>query len=207
MFFCLNSYNDQYFYCNLLKENAPDGSTYLEAVAHFVRTELHENQIIDVNYKNKVELIRNEAWDSYAATSNDRQTLYRACNEFSWFSTSTYLGPLFENSFPLSLFVSLCQDVFGLQFTENHIRDRNQYINEVFGGKSPNVANVYITYGQFDPYRLTGPEDDLGLTSPVDVAVWSEKRFDVAFFSDFNEDATRVVQEKARELVLQWISN
>lgn len=200
------SYFNQFFFCNLLKTEAPEASTNLESVAHFVRTVLHENEIIDVSYRNKVELIRNESWDSYAALSNDRQTLYRACNEFSWFSTSNYLGPPFDNSFPLSLFVSLCQDVFGLQFSEDFIRGRNQYINELFGGKNPNVANVYITYGQFDPYRLSGPAEDINPTSPIDVGFWSKKRFDLGFYSDFNEDAAVIVQRRARELVLQWIS-
>lgn len=153
-------------------------------------------------------MLKDESWDSFAAISSDRQTLYRSCNEYSWFITSALLEGDNNKDFPLSLFISLCQDVFGLQFTEGHTRSRNEYTNIVFGGSQPIVNDVFISYGVFDPYLLVGPEQNLNPSSPVNFGLNSPKRFDIEKYSDEDdEEPAKAAKIKVEEFVLKLLSN
>jgi Serine carboxypeptidase S28 len=39
--------------------------------------------------------------------------------------------------------------------------------NAFYGGKKPNVNNVYSTHGQFDPWRPLGVQEDINESSPT----------------------------------------
>lgn len=201
-------YLDQITFCEALQSKLTEETTDLEALGLFYREELASEQTNDlIVYSNFVNLLKDESWDSFAAVSSDRQTLYRSCNEYSWFLTSTLLQGSHGDDFPLSLFISLCQDVFGLQFTEGHTRSRNEYTNIVFGGAQPVVSNVYISYGEFDPYRLVGPEQDLSPSSLVEFGLYSPKRFDIESYSEEDDEPTKAAKIKVEEIILQWLAN
>ena len=65
------------------------------------------------NYDASVDFYRETSWDSDAARSSNRQWFYQTCSEYGWYQTSNSEDQPFGSSFPVDLYVQLCNDVYG----------------------------------------------------------------------------------------------
>lgn len=54
-----------------------------------------------------------------------------------------------------------------LRLTSKQIEANAKRVNDLYGGFSPNVTNVYITHGQLDPWRAMGRQTDLNSEAPA----------------------------------------
>lgn len=70
---------------------------------------------VDASYESFVELYKNPSWSSESTTSAMRQWIYQTCNEYGWYQTSTSNNQVFGKSFPLSLNIAHCGDIYGSQ--------------------------------------------------------------------------------------------
>lgn len=92
--------------------------------------------------------------------SGIRQWYYQGCNEFGWFSTSDSEHHLFGSQSPKSIYIKICADLFGSQYTESFIEENIAKTNEYFGGRSPDVKNIILTRGEFDITKDLGHEQE-----------------------------------------------
>ncbi|KAH8374850.1 hypothetical protein KR200_007417 [Drosophila serrata] len=98
-------------------------------------------------------------------SSGTRAWFYQTCNEFGWYTTtksSSSLSSAFAREVPLSYFVSLCQDAFGVEQTAQKLAQGIKQTNSQFGGfgfnQSERYAQVIFTHGQLDPWRALGQQ-------------------------------------------------
>ena len=54
-----------------------------------------------------------------------------------------------------------------LRFTLDFIQTYLDRFNVIYGGKRPNVRNVFSTHGEFDPWRRVGVNQDINESSPT----------------------------------------
>lgn len=99
------------------------------------------------SFNNIVERLTN-----ITALSSERQWYYQSCNEFGWFPVSLYNSEPFGIKHPFGLFVTLCKDAFGMKFTDSYISRQINKTNKFFT-KHRDLNNVYLTVGEYDPWR------------------------------------------------------
>lgn len=88
-----------------------------------------------------------------------RQWIFQTCNEFGWYQTSGSRDQPFGTKFPVTLYTTMCGDIYGSQYSNEFITNQVSATNGYFGGMSPGVENVYLTHGQLDPWRAMGIQD------------------------------------------------
>ncbi|XP_020814127.1 putative serine protease K12H4.7 [Drosophila serrata] len=115
----------------------------------------------DFGYTSMLQLFSEGADQS----SGTRAWFYQTCNEFGWYTTtksSSSLSSAFAREVPLSYFVSLCQDAFGVEQTAQKLAQGVKQTNSQFGGfgfnQSERYAQVIFTHGQLDPWRALGQQ-------------------------------------------------
>lgn len=70
---------------------------------------LSPGRCIGINYEDN---LRNVLADAFSG-GVIRQWLYQTCSSFGWYQTSASTQQIFGNSFPIDLYLRLCQDLFG----------------------------------------------------------------------------------------------
>lgn len=110
------------------------------------------------NYDQQVQMLQNIYYNNSDLFQTGRQNFYIMCNHMSWFRTSRDIPDPVQNKIPSEYFIKKCSDVFGEQYTEQHIRDGNNRTNLVFGGNRVRMGHkVFFIYSDSDPNQLIGP--------------------------------------------------
>lgn len=78
--------------------------------------------------------------------------------------------------------------------------------NQIFGGRRPNVTNVYFTVGEYDPTKDLGVLESYGDTIYVDIIPGFGGGAEVHRAGSFENPHIEAVHARARELIEQWIS-
>ncbi|ALC46985.1 CG3734 [Drosophila busckii] len=130
-----------------------------------------------------------------------RQWMYQTCNEYGWYQTSGSADQPFGTKFPLTLYTTMCADLYGLEFSNSFIMDRISTTNDDFGGLKPGVKNVYISHGQLDPWRAMGIQNEKEATVIPKYAHCK----DLSSISDKDTAEMRASKERVAELVRQWV--
>ncbi|XP_020814042.1 putative serine protease K12H4.7 [Drosophila serrata] len=175
------------------------GSNDLTGVAGYLLDVFDESgaKCYDLSYDAIIGVLLNTAYTGNIM----RQWIFQTCNEFGWYQTSGSSAQPFGTKFPVTLYTTMCADIYGSQysnaFTTNQISTTNAY----FGGLSPGVENVYLTHGQLDPWRAMGIQDaDQATVIP-----------EYAHCKDFNSISSsdtaemKASKERIAELVREWV--
>uniref|UniRef100_A0A0K0EVA4 Serine carboxypeptidase n=1 Tax=Strongyloides venezuelensis TaxID=75913 RepID=A0A0K0EVA4_STRVS len=95
---------------------------------------------------------------TYANGNADAKSwLWQTCNEFGYFQSSDLGYNIFESSCNVNLFVNICIDVFGKQFTRDKIDANVRRTNLYYGGNiNYHGSNVVMAYGSIDPWHVLG---------------------------------------------------
>ncbi|CAD6995784.1 unnamed protein product [Ceratitis capitata] len=147
--------NDVPNLCDFLMEQESD----VVAIAKFLLRYI-DTGCFDLTYKDTLTYYM----DSTFAAGANRPWYYQTCNEYGWYQSSRSRNQPFGTKFPAKLYLSLCEDIFGENFTETNIYANVGQTNEDFGGYSPNAPNVYQTHGGLDPWSAAGHTAEQGAT-------------------------------------------
>ncbi|XP_054747578.1 putative serine protease K12H4.7 [Anastrepha obliqua] len=140
--------------CNYLLAQEDDAT----AIAKFLLTYVSRG-CVDLSYKTTLKYYM----DSTYAMGASRPWYFQTCNEYGWYQTSTSSDQPFTKV-PLVLFTTLCQDVYGSEYTNEKISAKVAQTNVDFGGLSPNAENIYQTHGALDPWNAAGHTAEHGAT-------------------------------------------
>lgn len=91
-----------------------------------------------------------------------RAWLYQTCNEYGWYQTSSSPDHPFGRNFPVTLYTTMCADLYGKRFTRSYMEDQIAQTNAKFGGYKPDVSNVHVSYGALDPWHTMGLNEQQG---------------------------------------------
>lgn len=88
--------------------------------------------------------------------STRRFYIYK-CNELGGMVTTTSFNQIFGTKLPLSYFITICSDLFGIEYTKSFIEKKLSLFNEYFGGRNPpNIRNFLFSYGEYDSTKVVG---------------------------------------------------
>uniref|UniRef100_A0A0N4Z025 Serine protease K12H4.7 n=1 Tax=Parastrongyloides trichosuri TaxID=131310 RepID=A0A0N4Z025_PARTI len=95
---------------------------------------------------------------SYSNGGSDAKSwLWQTCNEFGYFQSSDIGYNLFESSCNVNVFINICIDIFGTQFTRDTIDQNIRRTNNFYGGNTNYYgSNVVMAYGSHDPWHVLG---------------------------------------------------
>ena len=66
-----------------------------------------------------------------------------------------------------TLFLQLCQELFGDMFTLPYVEEMAQGSNDYYGATTLDVQNVVFVHGSIDPWHSMGRLTDLNENSPA----------------------------------------
>lgn len=130
-----------------------------------------------------------------------RQWFYQTCNEFGWYQASGSKSQPFGTKFPVDLYINVCKDAFGEEFTRKTIFEAVDATNKFFGALEPETDNVYFTHGQLDPWRSMGIQEEGKATILPEYAHCT----DFGSISKSDSDEMKASKEKIAELVRIWL--
>jgi len=117
----------------------------------------------DISYDDMVQYLQN------TSAANDARTwIYQTCMEFAYFQTTDSPSSVqpFGNLIPLSFYVDLCNDVYGIPFDA----DRIAYTNSMYGGRNlpaTGPSNIIFVNGGNDPWHALGVLNDVNPSTPA----------------------------------------
>jgi pimeloyl-ACP methyl ester carboxylesterase len=177
--------------CSII--DAANHDSDVEDLAFFVRY-VAGNEPIQGNFNVILDSYREESWDSVSAFYGVRQLVHLSCNQLVWFKSAPEI--------PMNIFTEVCSEIY--EISEYEVIQRSLSTNYQFAIDS-NLANVYFTHGDMDPFRWTGIRSDLNENSPSDIIPNVGKSFDLPRLSEYDSIETQAVKERAIRLVGQWI--
>lgn len=173
------------------------GEDDVSGVAAFILSRFGSSSCTDVTYKAMVASLSDTSY-SYGMM---RQWFYQTCNEYGWYQTSGSKDQPFGSKFPVDLYISVCNDVYGIDFTNETIHQKVENTNKDFGGLNPNVKNVYITHGQLDPWSSMGIRDPAQATV---IPLYAHCK-DFGSISLLDTAEMRASKLKIAKLVREWL--
>lgn len=82
--------------------------------AQFIRRQLGpSNQCNSFSFNVSMRIMQNTSWDGIASRSSMRQWVYQTCSEFGWYQTSGSENQPFGSSFPVDLYLRMCNQAYG----------------------------------------------------------------------------------------------
>jgi thymus-specific serine protease len=140
----------------------------VEAVAQWMMREYLENiPCLEIGHSDQLRIFSDERWDTTATTQGRRQEFYRRCTQLSNYPTSDSNDQPFGNSFNTNEFTQSCELLFGEEFNAYYAIQGARRMNTFFGGRNPDIRNVFFTNGELDPRRTLGVLEDLNEWSPA----------------------------------------
>lgn len=222
----MNSEGDIPFYCNYLMSFEDD----LTAIASFfLAFALGSSRCVDVTYKDTLSYYLDSTYVygacKYYNNNNSNNILlfiikwkktekkcfvsflarpwyYQTCNEYGWYQSSASSDQPFGTKFPATLYTTLCYDIFGSKYTNEHIQNLVDETNEFFGGLNPGVENVYMTHGSLDPWSAMGH----GVSEGATVIPRASHCADFGSIKNNDSAEMRASKERLAELVRQWLA-
>ncbi|XP_068153452.1 putative serine protease K12H4.7 [Drosophila tropicalis] len=187
-------YGEIEYYCDFLLSFDDDAT----AIANFAYWAWGYPSCIDARYSGTVEYYL-WAIDNFGSS---RPWYYQTCNEYGWYQSSGSNNQPFGKKFPALLYTTLCADVFGSQFTNENIGLSVSQTNIDFGGKAPEVENIYMTHGGLDPWNPMGH----GVTEGATVITNASHCADFGSISTSDTAEMRASKERLAELVREWLA-
>ncbi|XP_037942623.1 uncharacterized protein LOC119675488 [Teleopsis dalmanni] len=187
--------NDIPITCNYLATFEDD----VTALAGLVLWAYGASSCLDVTYKSSLSYLM----DSTYVYGASRPWYYQTCNEYGWYQTSRSRNQPFGTKFPVTLYTTLCEDVFGSKYTNENINANAAQTNLDFGGMSPEVENVYMTHGALDPWNPMGHGAEEGAT----VIAQASHCADFSSISSSDSSEMRASKQLLAELVRQWLAD
>ncbi|XP_073838546.1 putative serine protease K12H4.7 [Musca autumnalis] len=152
---------------------------------------------VDATYKSTLAYYLDSTY-IYGAS---RPWYYQTCNEYGWYQTSASANQPFGTKFPVTLYTTLCGDIFGSKYSNEHINELVDQTNEDFGGLNPEVENVYMTHGGLDPWSAMGH----GVEEGASVIPRASHCADFGSISAADSPEMRASKERLLELVREWL--
>ncbi|XP_075145718.1 putative serine protease K12H4.7 [Haematobia irritans] len=153
---------------------------------------------VDVTYKSTLAYYL----DSTYVEGASRPWYFQTCNEYGWYQSSSSPNQPFGSKFPHTLYTTLCADIFGQKYSNEHIHNLVDETNESFGGMNPQVENVYMTHGGLDPWHPMGHGEEEGAS----VIPQASHCADFGSISNADSPEMRASKERLVELVRQWLA-
>ncbi|XP_061386785.1 putative serine protease K12H4.7 [Musca vetustissima] len=170
----------------------------LTAIANFFLVSVGISEgCVDVSYKDTVAYYKDSTYTKGAS----RPWYFQTCNEYGWYQTSGSRNQPFGTKFPVTLYTTLCADIFGDKYTNEQIHKLADQTNEDFGGMNPEVENVYMTHGALDPWSAMGH----GLEQGASVIPRASHCADFGSISSADSPEMRASKERLLELVREWL--
>lgn len=137
--------------------------------------------------------------------TNERSWFYQTCTEFGQYPTTESKYHPFGSSIPVDLYIQVCHDAFGPQFSKSATSEAIDRTNVIFGGLNLDVSNVYFTNGLLDPWRAVSIQEDLNESSPADVVPGYGRCMDLTPSSPYHTKEMQAVQERVSSLMRHWL--
>ncbi|XP_065355032.1 putative serine protease K12H4.7 [Calliphora vicina] len=183
------------YYCNYLMDFEDD----LTAIStFFVRYMAEETGCIDTTYKDTLAYYLDSTYKMGAS----RPWYFQTCNEYGWYQSSASKKQPFGSKFPALLYTTLCADIFGSKYTNEHIHQLVDETNEFFGGMNPEVKNVYMTHGALDPWSAMGH----GVSEGASVIPRASHCADFGSINSYESPEMTASKERLVELVREWLA-
>ncbi|XP_037807828.1 putative serine protease K12H4.7 [Lucilia sericata] len=182
--------------CNYLMSFEDD----LTAISKFFLRNLASKKggCIDTTYKSTLSYYM----DSTYAAGASRPWYYQTCNEYGWYQSSYSRKQPFGTKFPALLYTTMCYDIFGSKYTNEHINRLVDQTNEFFGGMNPEVKNVFMSHGALDPWSAMGH----GVAEGASVIPRASHCADFGSISNSDSAEMRASKERLVELVREWLA-
>lgn len=119
----------------------------ITGLGKYFKEKLPNSNCLNVSYENSIKSLKN-----ISDFTSNRQWFYQTCNEFGWFPISDPNRNLFGKKFPWNIFSRMCREVFGEHLTDFMINTKILELNFYLATRL-NLTNVYMTVGEFDPWR------------------------------------------------------
>jgi len=119
------------------------------------------------DYKQIIDLLKQDSWDSPYVNGGSRQWLWQTCTEFAYYQTTdSEKQPFGVGTVSLKYQEYIyCTQPFGI--TPQDIANSVMLTNKRYGGRAPNATKVFFFNGSIDPWHtLSVYENDLNKSSP-----------------------------------------
>ncbi|KAI6243501.1 hypothetical protein M3Y99_00107100 [Aphelenchoides fujianensis] len=139
--------------CEILERPALNAVARLVNVVQFVKRGFGEppGAPLENDFDAAMARFRNVSFDGDSAA--DRAQVWQNCNEMGGVPATTYNG-IWGTDVPVNYYYSICESIFGSQFTADFVRARMLKTTERFGrARDFNATNVVAPMGGGDPYR------------------------------------------------------
>lgn len=209
MFFCSPQKHKLASECATIRGYSTDDAT---AISKFWQLKRGQTACVDISYnkivkdfkrkmsKCKSQKIKEIQIIEFSTFKGKIGWLYLQCKQMGWFLTSSSMQQPFGTQFPPDLNTDICQDV--LTYDYDRIKKNVEATNRMFGGININVENIYITYGELDPWISVGASKKQG-------AVIIPKYSHCCDRGSINPNDTRELKSsklKLFKLVREWLN-
>ncbi|CAJ0584993.1 unnamed protein product, partial [Mesorhabditis spiculigera] len=142
--------------CNIMT-NTTDGLVGLVNVNTYLNLDKHGvyNGIFN-NYTSDVQELKDETYNDLDLAAA-RSWIWQTCTEFGYYQTTDYTQGVFGSTAALSMFIQMCQDVYGIQYDSNYVTKAVKATNDFYGGAANyKGSNVVLPNGDLDPWHALG---------------------------------------------------
>ncbi|CEF71411.1 Peptidase S28 family-containing protein [Strongyloides ratti] len=144
--------------CQIMNNQTNEPLINIVNVVNYMNT-LYSNsptpQPMSNTYKETVDFYKSANYHN--GGSDAKSWLWQTCNEFGYFQSSDLGYNIFESSCNVNIFINICIDVFGPQFTRETIDQNIIRTNNFYGGNTNYYgSNVVMAYGSVDPWHALG---------------------------------------------------
>ncbi|KAK3923008.1 Putative serine protease K12H4.7 [Frankliniella fusca] len=191
-------------YCYALS-NAPD--SLLVELARLINFSV-DGHCLEASYQGLVDSLSSSDWGSEANLRGIRPWLWLQCTELGQLPTTS--GNLYKFPYSTSIGMSsfyrkLCRSVFGDEAT-SHLFDSISQLNNIYGGKKPQISNAIFVTGDLDPWKDLSPEQGL---SGEEVYVFSVLRashaHDMFPRDDYDPPWMKKTRKAIASVLNQWL--
>uniref|UniRef100_A0AAF5DPH0 Serine carboxypeptidase S28 family protein n=1 Tax=Strongyloides stercoralis TaxID=6248 RepID=A0AAF5DPH0_STRER len=144
--------------CEIMNNQTNDPLVNIVNVVNYMNTMYYDSSTpvpMSNTYKETVDFYKTASYDN--GGSDAKSWLWQTCNEFGYFQSSDLGYNIFESSCNVNIYINICIDVFGPQFTRNTIDQNIIRTNNFYGGnKNYYGSNVVMAYGSVDPWHALG---------------------------------------------------
>jgi len=134
--------------CQQLKQ-APRKS---DAFLAIIKSQLTPGNCTEWDYRAQLAPIANQA---ITTAGNMRQWIYQTCTEFGYYQTTSQKVKIIpSDKIPLSFFINLCKDAFGITYDLDYIKKATRDTVVNYGSTDIPVSNVIWTNGNIDPWHV-----------------------------------------------------
>ncbi|CAH2102190.1 unnamed protein product [Euphydryas editha] len=130
---------------------------------------------------------------------------YQICTEFGYFQTLNSESQPFTNNLEVDYYVKTCSALFGPEFDEARVDAGVKYINELYGGLTPNVTKVVFTNGDLDPWSTISVTEDLSSETPAILIPRASHCLDIVSSTKSDSEELKEARKQVKYLIKKFI--